>query len=470
MNQGRLVNNLRSDCLAGRFLRRTLIVNKGVTRNKMVANYEEALAFIHGRTQFKKSDHLNRMKTFLAQLHDPQQHLSAIHVAGTNGKGSTVAYLRDLLMGDGLTVGSFTSPFLIRFNERISIDGRPIADDDLVALVNRIQPVVADLDATYPEGGPTEFEIITAMMFLYFKDRVDVAVIEVGIGGLLDSTNVFTPEVAVITTIGFDHMKLLGNTLAAIAAQKAGIIKAGVPVVAGRLPAEAMAVVTQTASQLHAPLYRVGEEIQTQVQATRGWQEQFDFQFGEQRLRKLRLSMLGDYQVDNASCALAAFLCYQRAHHLNVDEKSVKQSLVKTVWAGRFEPVSKDPLIVIDGAHNEPAVEELTQLLKQRFKGTEIYLMFAVLADKQHDQMLTTLRQVPNIHLILTTFAGPGQRQVTDPQQLAAQYQNDDRVTVMPNWQVAIGQITQQMSDSDLFLITGSLYFISDVRQFFMAP
>jgi len=186
----------------------------------MVENYDEALSFIHGRTKFKKSeksDHLNRMRKFMALLGDPQKDLSAIHVAGTNGKGSTVAYLRDLLMSQGYTVGTFTSPFLVRFIERISVDGKPISDADLVDLVNRVQQVVADLDAHYPEGGPTEFEIITAMMFLYFKTQVDVAVVEVGIGGLLDSTNVFTPAVSVITTIGFDHMKLLGNTLPEIA-------------------------------------------------------------------------------------------------------------------------------------------------------------------------------------------------------------------------------------------------------------
>src|SRR5699024_8740324 len=132
------------------------------------------------------SDHLNRMKAFLDRLDNPQQEVTAIHVAGTNGKGSTVAFLRELLMATGQTVGTFTSPFLVRFNERISVDGQPISDDDLVELVQTVEPVIADLDANYPEGGPTEFEIITAMMFLYFKDHVDVAVIEVGIGGILD--------------------------------------------------------------------------------------------------------------------------------------------------------------------------------------------------------------------------------------------------------------------------------------------
>lgn len=436
----------------------------------MVENYDEALGFIHGRTKFKKSDHLNRMRKFLELLGNPQRKLKAIHVAGTNGKGSTVAYLRDLLMSQGYTVGTFTSPFLVRFNERISVDGQPICDNDLVELVNRVQPIVADLDANYPEGGPTEFEIITAMMFLYFKTKVDVAVVEVGIGGLLDSTNVFTPAVSVITTIGFDHMKILGNTLPEIAAQKAGIIKPSVPVVAGRLPESAMQVVEKTAAENHSSLYRLGREATATIKSEAGWQEKFDYQFGNQLFKGLKISMLGDYQVDNASCALTAFILYQQQQHQKVSQSDVARSLAKTVWAGRFEPINQEPLIVIDGAHNEPAIEELTALLKQRFSDNEIYILFGVLADKQHDKMLATLRTVPNLHIVLTTFQGPGTRAVTDPKELAAQYQNDDRIEVIDNWQLAIGSISQRMSAEDLFLITGSLYFISDVRAFFKEP
>lgn len=436
----------------------------------MVENYDEALSFIHGRTKFKKSDHLNRMRKFLELLDNPQKDLSAIHVAGTNGKGSTVAYLRDLLMAQGYTVGTFTSPFLIRFNERISVDGQPISDSELIKLVNRVQPVVADLDAHYPEGGPTEFEIITAMMFLYFNSQVDVAVIEVGIGGLLDSTNVFTPAVSVITTIGFDHMKILGNTLPEIAAQKAGIIKQEVPVVAGRLPKSAMQVVAANAAENNSSLYRVGHEVITTIKSETGWQEKFDYQFSDQKFKGLTISMLGDYQVDNASCALTAFILYQKQQHQPVRESDVSHSLAKTVWAGRFEPLNQEPLIVIDGAHNEPAIEELRALLKQRFSDNEIYVLFSVLADKQHDKMLATLRTVPNLHIILTTFQGPGTRAVTDPKALAAQYDKDDRIEVIDNWQLAIGTILQRMSSEDLFLITGSLYFISDVRAFFKEP
>ena len=201
----------------------------------MISTYEEALAFIHGRTKFKKIPTLKRMRRFLKELGDPQEGLKYIHVTGTNGKGSVVAMMRSMLLESGLTVGSFTSPFITRFNERIELNGEQISDADLVRLTNQVAGVVAKLDQALPEGGPTEFEIDTAIMFLYMAEKQpDVVLLEVGIGGLYDSTNVIVPEVSVITTVGWDHMKYLGNTLAEIAAQKAGIIKAGRPVVVGQ--------------------------------------------------------------------------------------------------------------------------------------------------------------------------------------------------------------------------------------------
>ncbi|KRL75971.1 bifunctional folylpolyglutamate synthase/dihydrofolate synthase [Secundilactobacillus paracollinoides] len=434
----------------------------------MISNYEDALAFIHGRTQFKKSDHLDRMRLFMAKLGNPERQLSVIHVAGTNGKGSTVAFLRDLLMATGKTVGTFTSPFLMRFNERISVDGMPVPDQDLVALVNQIKPTVDELDATLEEGGPTEFEIITAMMFTYFKDRVDVAVVEVGIGGILDSTNVLTPEVSVITTIGYDHMKLLGNTLPEIAGQKAGIIKRGKPVVVGQLPEEALSVIEQKAIAEKSPIYRMDHEIMVQPLPDNAWEEKFKFRFDGFTFDAVKIQLLGQYQIANASCALAAFMLYQAAHHQPWDRHDTLTALAKTVWAGRFEPVNQDPLIVLDGAHNEPAVTEVTQLLKQKFSDRECYIVLAVLADKQYEKMLSLFQTVPHHHIILTTFQGPGTRHAVDPETLKTKHENDAHIDVVDNWQLAIGTALKTMSSDDLLLITGSLYFISDVRHFFL--
>lgn len=434
-----------------------------------MTDYEAALAFIHGRTKFKKSPTLDRMRRFLSELGDPQLKVHGIHVAGTNGKGSTVANLRDLFMADGLTVGTYTSPFIVRFNERISVDGQPIADDDLVTLVQQIRPVVAKLDAELAEGGPTEFEIITAMMFLYFATQpIDLAIIEVGLGGRYDSTNVWTPAVSVITTIGYDHMQILGKTLTAIAGQKAGIIKPNVPVVVGKLPAEAQTVMVTTATAQHAPLQTLGVDFTTKLLPPQGWQERFNFDSDLVHFKDLTTPLLGDYQVDNAAVALAAYLTYHQQTQVPVQVRDVKRALAHVQWPGRFERLNDDPLIMIDGAHNEPAVTELATTLRARFGQQRVFVIFAVLADKQHAQMIQTLGQLPNVHLLLTQFAGPNPtRHATAPTTLEAEMPSGHTAESFGSWQEALLQATQEMSSDDVLLLTGSLYFISEVRAYF---
>lgn len=433
--------------------------------------YEAALAFIHGRTKFKKIPTLTRMRRFLAELGNPQLQVHGIHVAGTNGKGSTVADLRELLMADGLTVGTFTSPFIVRFNERISVDGQPISDAELVKLVAVVRPVVAKLDKLLPEGGPTEFEIITAMMFYYFAHTdIDVAVIEVGLGGLFDSTNVWTPQVSVITTIGYDHMQLLGNTLTAIATQKAGIIKPGVPVVVGDLPEEAQAVMVKTAADQDAELRTLGQDFTTRLLPPQGWQERFNYDDERHHFKDLTTPLLGDYQVANAAVALAAYLDWHQQTQVPVQNRDVKQALANVQWPGRFERLNTDPLIMIDGAHNEPAMTELAKTIHERFNQQTVFIIFAVLADKQHAQMIKTLAQLPNVRLLLTQFTGPNaKRQATAPQQLETELPRGRQAEQFGSWQEALLQATNEMSSEDVLLLTGSLYFISEVRAYFKA-
>lgn len=434
----------------------------------MITTYAEALTFIHGRDQFKKAPTLARMRHFMALLGNPQEQLTMIHVAGTNGKGSTVAFLRDLLMADGQTVGTFTSPFITRFNERISRDGQPISDTDLIDLVNRVQPVVQQLDRELAEKGPTEFEIDTALMFCYFAAHpVDVVVVEVGLGGLYDSTNIITPRVSVITTIGLDHMKILGDTIPEIATQKAGIIKPGVPVVCGRLSADALAVMDQTAAQKHTQVTALGRDFHVTAQPDDQWGERFTYQADRLKIQRLQIDLLGQYQIDNAATALTAFNTYQRLQKGAVEVKTIRRGLAHTAWPGRFERLNDQPLIAIDGAHNEPAMIELAQLLRRHFATNDIYLILAVLADKQYPQMVKTLLQVPNVHLILTQFKGPHQRHAATPAALERAVPQHERVTVAADWPTALRQALGTMSAEDLLLMTGSLYFISEVRHYF---
>jgi len=435
---------------------------------KVVKTYAEALQFIHGRDRFKKKPTLVRMRQFMARLGDPQKSLTMVHVAGTNGKGSTVAFLRDLFMASGDTVGTFTSPFITRFNERISRDGEPISDDELVDLVNRVAPVVAQLDEELAEEGPTEFEIDTALMFCYFATHpVDVVVVEVGLGGLYDSTNIITPLVAVITTIGLDHMKILGDTIPKIATQKAGIIKQNVPVVCGRLPEDALAVMDQTARDKGTQVVALGRDYAVTNEPEAQWGERFAYDIDTEHWQRLLGGLLGKYQIDNAATALTAFTLAQRARGLTVTPADVRRGLKATQWPGRFERVNAQPLIAIDGAHNEPAMVEMAELLRRHFAQHDVYIVLAILADKQYQQMVATLLEVPNVHLILTQFQGPGQRAAATPAELEGAADQSDRVTMASDWPTALKTALGTMSAEDLLLLTGSLYFISEVRHYF---
>ncbi|MGQ2283115.1 bifunctional folylpolyglutamate synthase/dihydrofolate synthase [Apilactobacillus kunkeei] len=432
-------------------------------------DYETALSFIHGRYKFKKHPSLDIIKDLLNRLGNPQKDINAIHVAGTNGKGSTVAYLRNIFQADHKTVGTFTSPFLIKFNERISVDGKPISDDDLVELVEKIKPIAEEMDKTIPGGGPTEFEIITAMMFLYFANHsVDIVIVEVGIGGILDSTNVFEPIVSVITTIGMDHMKLLGDTIPKIASQKAGIIKHKRPVVIGKVDSDAMKVFKDKASEIDSPLYAYESQFNTSKPVmNNNWQQSFDYEDDDNLVRNIKTSLLGFYQPHNAACAIKAYVLHQQEENEIVNNSSIIRGIANTTWPGRFERVNDQPLVVLDGAHNIDAVNEIKKLLTKDFASNEIYIIIGILADKNYMGMLNVLGSIKNVHLVLTKFEAYGSRQSVDVDEINGQIRSENPVSVIDNWKQAIAQTAGEMSEDDMILITGSLYFISDVRKLF---
>lgn len=437
-------------------------------KTEKINTYQKALKFIHGRTKFKKIPTLSRMKLFLKLLGNPQNKISSIHVTGTNGKGSVVAFLTNLLSKDYKKVGSFTSPFLMYFNERIRINHQPISNFELIKLVNIIRPIVAKLDEELPTGGPTEFEIDTALMWVYFaRQKVDVAVIEVGLGGLLDSTNIINPSVSIITTVGYDHMHLLGNTLSKIAYQKSGIIKDQIPVIVGRLPKEAFKVIQHKVLQTKSKFYYLGSQIKVSYFKSLGWKENFSFRFKDFNFSHLTISLLGKYQIANAALALTAYLIFLKQRNKGADFKSIYQNLKCTKWPGRFELMQKRPYIVLDGAHNEPAVLSLTKLIKSHFKNLKIFLLYSALSDKKYQKMLRIFQTIPNCQIFLTYFKGPGKRQAFDPNKLAALV-NDPRVLPFLDWQKAIKKIENKMRLQDILVITGSLFFISDVRHFIL--
>ena len=345
-------------------------------------NYESALEYIHAVQWAGHKPGLTRTRTLLAALGDPHKQLKFIHVAGTNGKGSTAAMLASCLQAAGYRVGLYTSPFINRFNERIQVNGQQIPDEELVRLVERVKPA-ADAMADVP----TEFEIITALGMLYFAQKqCDIVVLEVGLGGTLDSTNVIEhPECAVITALGMDHVKELGPTLADIAAAKAGIIKPGCPVVSyGGVP-EADAVIRQAAAEKRAPLTEVNFN---KLQINGGNLDEVTFDFDG--LNGVHLPLIGSYQPRNAAVAITA-LRVLRAEGWNVPEEAIRTGLETVQWPGRFELLRRSPAFLLDGSHNAHGMRATVQSLKDRFPGEKFVFLVSIMADKDVDEMLALL-------------------------------------------------------------------------------
>ncbi|MDT2596605.1 bifunctional folylpolyglutamate synthase/dihydrofolate synthase [Enterococcus dongliensis] len=422
---------------------------------------EEAIAWIHSRKKFGSRPGLARIQALLTKLDNPEKKVPAIHIAGTNGKGSTVAYLRSILLEAGVTVGSFTSPYIEEFNERIAIDGKSITDVELIHYVKKFQPIVAELDQDPAINGITEFEILTAMMLDYFAaEKVDVAIIEVGLGGLLDSTNVVQPILTAITTIGYDHMDILGDTLNEIAYQKAGIIKRNIPVVTGNITKGPLIEIIEKAAAETAKIYRYGEEYQVDyLRPDPTWGELFNFTDRRGKLSSLKVPLLGRHQVENAGVAIELFHLYCEQFGLPFEEKTIQKGLAKAQWPARMEKISNEPLIVMDGAHNGHAIERLVENIKREFSGYNIKILFSALETKDVDQMLTLLSTIPRVKIYLTTFEYPKALDLSRFDKL------DSRFEVVSLWQFGLGELLENMQADDLLLITGSLYFVSEVRQ-----
>lgn len=433
----------------------------------MIESYAEALNFIHGRTKFKKIPTLDRMRLFLERLGNPQKGLKYVHVTGTNGKGSTVAMLRSMLMAAGLNVGSFTSPFITRFNERIALNAQPISDEDLTRLARKVEPVVQQLDQELPTGGPTEFEIDTAIMFCYFAEKQpDLVLLEVGIGGLYDSTNVITPLVSVITTVSWDHMKYLGDTLAKIAHQKAGIIKRGVPVVIGQLPPSALQVITKEATEKNAKIYELGKDFSAQKINQNAIKAEIIYDGGQLHHFRSTLGLAGDYQVENAAIAITTVQIVLTKLGIPVIVADLKKGLAMTQWPGRMETVIDEPLVLLDGSHNLPGMQALVKTIRDDFSDREVYVLVAILADKQYELMLGELASLGNVHLMVTNFAGPGpKRPSANLTTTIGEFKTKHPIQVAENWQTGFVKLSQELTVDDVMIITGSLYFVSEVRK-----
>ena len=408
---------------------------------------------------------LERMVELLALRGNPHLKLKVIHIGGTNGKGSTIAFLKSMLEKLGLRVGVFSSPYLIHYTEQISINGESIPEAKLETLMEYYQSLLEG-EAAANLQGTTEFEIITAIAYDYFaSEQVDVAIMEVGMGGLLDSTNVCQPILTGITTIGLDHVALLGDTLEAIAEQKAGIIKQGVPLVTGRIAPEALAVIDSIAEGKDAPRLAYGTDYQVRHQESVVTGEVFDYT-SVVRQGRFQTGLLGLHQIENAGMAIALLdtFCQEDGRELASNDL-LAQALEETSWPGRLEVVSRNPLMILDGAHNPHAIKALLATLQERFADYRKEILFTCIKTKALEDMLDLLGAMPDTELTLTHF---DDSRATDESVLeeAAKSRN----LSYRDWQDVLEQkLTDKKEEKQTVrIVTGSLYFLSQVRAYLM--
>ncbi|MFS9181280.1 folylpolyglutamate synthase/dihydrofolate synthase family protein [Streptococcus timonensis] len=404
----------------------------------------EVEKWLHSRIGLNFRSGLGRMQRAVDLLGNPEETYPIIHVTGTNGKGSTIAFMRELFVAHGKTVGTFTSPHIISIHDRICINGEPISDEDFIRLADQVKAMEKRLLETHDQL--SFFELLTLIALLYFKEqKVDLVLLEVGIGGLLDTTNVVTGEIAIITSIGLDHQETLGDSLVAIAEQKAGIFKPGNSAVIANLAPEAQLVCQRTANDLGVTLYQANQD--------------FSFKNGHfssslADLNQLVLGLEGAYQEENAALALQAFLLFMAQRNEKVDQEAVRAALQATKWAGRLEAVTEH--IYLDGAHNLPALERLVEFIQEKIQqGYQPQILFGALKRKDYSGMLTYLTEhLPDADLYVTSFDYQG----------SLEEQDFGDYTSIASYRDFIDNFEASAGEKDLLFVTGSLYFISEVR------
>ncbi|WP_239769684.1 folylpolyglutamate synthase/dihydrofolate synthase family protein [Mammaliicoccus sp. P-M57] len=418
-------------------------------------DYLDSLHWIHERTKFGIKPGVKRMKWMLSILDHPEDNIQAVHVVGTNGKGSTVSYLRNALVANNYEVGTFTSPYIVTFNERISINGVPITNDELVDLVQIVKPISERLETETDLGPATEFEIITLIMFVYFGSirPVDFVLVEAGLGALNDSTNVFQPIMTVLTSIGLDHTNILGETYMDIAREKAGVIKPSVPLVYSIKPKDALHFVREVVETN----YNKGLELDRDIHVISDDAE-FTYRYESYELENIQLKMIGQHQHENAALAITTLIEMFQRGIIQLDFNKMIDAIENTTWSGRIEKVKDQPLILIDGAHNKESIDALVNTLNQYYSDKKIDVLFAAIEGKPIGKMLNSLEDVAN-RFYVTTFDFPKAL----PIDAVYDYLEHDHIEKIQNYNSFIDEY-----DGELLVITGSLYFISEVRKLFV--
>lgn len=416
--------------------------------------YQESLDYLTSLGRFGIKLGLERTEALLHQLGDPHELFQGVHVAGTNGKGSVCAMVASVLQASGYRVGLMPKPHLVSYTERIQVDQRPIAEDDFAALLTELQPAINKVAAEL--GPPTEFEILTTAALYYFaRAGIDLLVCEVGLGGRLDSTNVLDLGVSVITNIALDHTQHLGSTLEAIAAEKAGILKPESIAITGAEP-PALAVIEAEARQQQIPLLRLGQEIELAA-TDREWAGvQATVTTPAGTYRDLRIPLLGLHQADNAALAVAAIDAL-RSRGWEISDGALRDGLARTRWPGRLEVIDRNPIVLVDGAHNPAGLQRSLAAVQKLAKDGPLVIVFGAMRDKDLAAMLSQLRAL-NTPVI---FSAIDWHRAAAPADLAAQFGAPAETAASSS--EALDRARHRASSNGIVLVCGSLYLVGEV-------
>lgn len=433
-------------------------VEEGICMMKMKEGkfMQKVREWILDRMKYKRKYGLERMRAVMSLLGNPQEDYSIIHVTGTNGKGSTIAMLSSLFVHHGQKVGAFVSPHLIDYTDRFLINGNVMSEEDFEIVGNLVQQAEATLIDEYEPL--SFFEIMTAMALVYFsRKKVEIALLEVGIGGLLDTTNIIHSTMSVITSIGMDHEEMLGNTLEEIAIQKTGIFKQNQVVILGNLPTEALQVAEVVGKAYNCDLHTFEREFKIEP-----FEDGFIFTNADTRIHISYLNLKGKYQLENAAVALECFLRFEKKFQLPIELSAIQESFQTVTWPGRMEVVHQSPTVILDGAHNIHALKRFVETVKQHGElEAQQTILFSALKRKHYKEMVDYLRkELPEARLVVTTFDYAGAIERTD-------YPSSE-IEFVENTQQFIENYINKRSDQETLWITGSLYFISFIRKFFV--
>lgn len=439
----------------------------------MITTYREAQKWLESLIVYpdvrKGNLRLERIEHLLKLIDNPHHAFKTVHVSGTSGKGSTAYLIAKILTTAGYKTGLHISPHLQKINERMRVDLQSISDANFVELTQWIKPFVNKVGKTNPFGLPSYFEVLVALSFEYFKrQKVDLAIVEVGLGGTLDATNVITPLLAIITNVTLDHTELLGNTVEKIAQDKAGIIKANIDVVTGAKQPNVIKIITKKCQEKNAAYTLIGQDVTHKIKSSTLTGSLFDLQTPNHLYKNLTLSLLGRHQVENAACAIAGVELLKKAGFI-VEEKQTRKALSKALFPGRLEIIRQRPMVILDGAHNPAKMQALRQTLKELFPQKKIIFLLGFKKKKDITTMIKELLPITK-KFIVTKFAtliDVGQNMSVEPKQIQRMIRKIDNYIIceiFPDSYSAFTHLVKTANKKDIVCITGSLYLIGEIR------